>query len=118
MKYKIKNTYTIKKEIDFYVYIKVEASSEEEAHEKANECTIRCPVDEAYEVEEVSFKEYYGTTDITLDKEEFLCPINDMWYHKADGVLVTHKGKTIKISEDAWYDVQFDPNEDYERVDS
>ena len=34
MKNKIKNTYTIKKEIDFYVYIKVEASSEEEAHEK------------------------------------------------------------------------------------
>ena len=118
MKNKTKNTYTIKKEIDFYVYIKVEASSEEEAHKKANECTIRCPLHNDYVVEEVLFKDYVGDISITLDKEEFLCPINDEWYHKADAVLVTHKGKTMEISEDAWYDVQFDMNEDYERVDS
>ena len=31
MKNKIKNTYTIKKEIDFYVYIKVEASDGHES---------------------------------------------------------------------------------------
>ena len=118
MEDKIRNTYTIKKEIDFYVYIKVEASSEEEAHEKASECAIRCPVDKTYEVEEVSYKDYVGDTSINLDKEEFLCPINDAWYESYQAVLVKHKGKTIRISENAWCDEQSDINEEYERVDS
>tara|TARA_R100000781_G_scaffold47284_2_gene31793 strand:+ start:11468 stop:11824 length:357 start_codon:yes stop_codon:yes gene_type:complete len=118
MKNKTKNTYTIKKEIDFYVYIKVEASSEEEAHEKANECTIRCPLHNNYVVEEVSFKDYVGDMSITLDKEEFLCPISDEYYDKSDAVLVTHKGETFEISEDAWYDLQYDKNEEYKLVNS
>ena len=118
MKNKTRNTYTIKKEIDFYVYIKVEASSEDEAYNKASECTIRCPLHNNYVVEEVSFKEYVGEMSITLDKEEFLCPINDEYYDKADAVIVTHKGKTIAISEDALYDLEYEKNKEYKRVDS
>lgn len=87
-----RNKYTVKKEIDFYVYIEVEASSEEEAREKANDCELRCPLEESIDVESVSFKEYYGTTDITLDKEEVQCDccgdfVDSVEHHEM------HKGK-------------------------
>ena len=118
MENKTKNTYVIKKEIDFFVYIKVEASSEEEAYNKASECTIRCPLHNNYVVEEVSFKDYVGEMSIRIEKEEFFCPISEEWYEKTDAVLVTHKGETFEISEDAWYDIEYEKNEEYKRVDS
>lgn len=118
MKKETKNTYIIKKEIDFFVYIKVEASSEDEAYDKASECTIRCPLHNNYVVEEVSFKDYSGDMSIRIEKEEFKCPINEEWYDKSDAVLVTHKGETFEISDDAWYDLEYEKNEEYKRVDS